>query len=139
MRPIDARRKSVDVLAQRVDALQQLGGLCARDQVAALVRQVFGEHCAASSFAACCVQPTAARANRAELVRGHVADQQRQLLFQIRPQQQRQLAKLLRQLGIAANLHIASLQHRPRIRSAKRQQAEGAAAYVSIGMPRRRC
>ena len=35
----------------------------------------------------------------------------RQLFFDIRPQQQRELAKLLRELRIAADLHVAALQH----------------------------
>src|SRR5579862_7543906 len=91
--PLEARGGAVDSLAHRVHAAQELLTLVARHQMPALVREVVGEigERGRGSLRAP-GQPGAGEA--AELMRGHVAEDQRQLLLGIGPEERAELAEL---------------------------------------------
>ena len=70
-------------------------------------------------------------------MRRHIADHARKLFFEVWPQQHRELAKALRELRIAGDLHVAPLQHRLGLRPRQRKQAQRTAAELRIGRRRR--
>ena len=81
---VDARFEPIDVLAQRVDAGDELLGFRAARHVAAFFLQILGDVLRERVGGAAREAERRAR-DIADLVRGDVADDARQLFFQIRP------------------------------------------------------
>src|ERR1700732_310641 len=129
--PLEPRPEPVDVLAQRIDAPQELLALIARYEVGALMGEVLGE--VLERGAGRLAGPGGAGARHAcQLMREHIAAEERQLFLEVRPQQPRQLAKLLGDLRVAADRDIAALQVRLRAGAAKGEEPEWAAAYGGV-------
>src|SRR5665213_561927 len=89
-----ARLDAIELLAQFIDAAQHMLGLGARHQVAALMRQVLAEVLYTGPHRGACPCRHAAQAAH-EQVRAAASERGRDQGFQIRPEQYRQLAKLL--------------------------------------------
>src|SRR5665213_3916088 len=105
-----ARLDAIELLAQFIDAAQHMLGLGARHQVAALMRQVLAEVLYTGPHRGACPCRHAAQAAH-EQVRAAASERGRDQGFQIRPEQYRQLAKLLCNPGIAVDAYIAALDH----------------------------
>ena len=100
-------------------------------KVAALVREVLGH----VAHAGLCGAPAETRGQAHEaqrLVRGGIPDEPRQLFFHIRLEQHGELAEFLRDLGVAANGHIATLDDFFGMRTCERGKIQQAAGDVGV-------
>jgi hypothetical protein len=121
---IDTRSKTVYVLAKFVYALEVLLGFTAGHEVAAFVSEILGGIAHGRSRSLACPTESGPRES-SELVGRYIAQDEREFLFEIRPQQQSELAEFLGKLGIAVDAHVATLQHGFGRLAGERQQTEG--------------
>ena len=95
------------------------------------MREVFGDVAHGGIGAAAAEGGGAAREAR-ELVRGRIAHHPRELLLEVGPQQQAELAVALQQLGVAAHLHRPRLQQPLGGLAGQRDEVEGAARDLGL-------
>src|SRR5262249_39222115 len=129
---VQSRLQSIDTLAYRVHAAQELLALVARNQVAAFVAEVLGE-----------IPQSGVRGARAEggtepckpreLMGRYVPDQERQLLLGVRPQELRELTETLCDIAVAADVDVAALHDGLRRVTREREQAQEATRQRGIG------
>src|SRR5579864_3490721 len=99
---LEPRLQAIDTLAQRIHPAQELLAFVARHQVTALVAEVFGE-ISQRRVRRALAPGSSEPPEPPELVSRHIADQQRQLLLEVRPQQLCELAKALRHIAVTAD------------------------------------
>src|SRR5438309_4880137 len=108
---LEARSQAIDALSHRIDTAQELLALVARHEIGAFVAQVLGK--VRERGAGGPAAPVKRKARQSpELMGRHITEKQRQFLLEIGAQEPGELAELLRQLRIAADRDLATLQHR---------------------------